>query len=199
MAVTTDEIFMNFRSKSEIRKLFLQKRKALSDQEVNEFNQKINLHFESFLPKYIKTIHIYLPIQSKSEIDTWPLIHGIWAKNIRVVAPVMDSRNTTLSSGLITKDTHLTDNEWKIPEPLHSPEIDKNEIDAVVVPLLAFDNKGYRVGYGKGYYDRFLASINPEILKIGLSFFPPIDRISDIDPWDIPLDICITPNKIIKF
>ena len=190
---------MKNKNKSELRKNFLQKRKALSDQEVEEFNQKINLHFDSFLSPDIKTVHIYLPIQSKAEIDTWPLIHGLWTKNIRVVAPVMDPHNNAINSRLLTKDTQLVENEWKVPEPLYSPEIDKNEIDAVVVPLLAFDKNGYRVGYGKSYYDRFLASMNPEILKIGISFFSPVDQISDIDLWDIPLDFCITPDTIIKF
>ena len=186
-------------SKPELRKLFLQKRKSLSDQEVNEFNHKINLRFDSFLPQDIKTVHIYLPIRSKVEIDTWPLIHGLWTKNIQVVAPLMNHHNNTISSKLLTKDTQLVESNWSVPEPLHSPEIGKKEIDAVVVPLLAFDKKGYRVGYGKGYYDQFLASLNQEILKIGLSFFRPVDQISDIDSWDIPLDLCITPDQIIKF
>ena len=186
-------------SKPYLRKLFLQKRKALSDRETKEFNKKINLHFDSFLRQDIKTVHIYLPIRSKVEIDTWPLIHGLWTRNIQVVVPVMDPHKNTISSMLLTKDTQLVENEWKIPEPLHSPEIDEKEIDAVFVPLLAFDKKGYRVGYGKGYYDAFLASMNHEILKIGLSFFPPVDQISDIDPWDISLDFCITPDTIIKF
>jgi 5-formyltetrahydrofolate cyclo-ligase len=190
---------MNYNSKSALRKTYLQKRKTLSDSEVLEFNNRINLSFIDFLPQDIKTIHIYLPIRSKAEIDTWRLVHGLWAKNIRVVAPAMDSHKNTISSMLLTKDTQLVENEWKIPEPSHSPEIDEKEIDAVVVPLLAFNKKGYRVGYGKGYYDRFLASMNPKILKIGLSFFPPVDQISDIDPWDIPMDFCITPDSIIKF
>ena len=190
---------MKNRNKSELRKIFLQKRKVLFDQEVKELNQKINLLFDNFLPEDIKTVHIYLSIQSKVEIDTWPLIFGLWAKNIQVAAPVMDAHNTTISSRLLSKETQLVENEWKVPEPLHSPEIDKNEIGAVVIPLLAFDKKGFRVGYGKGFYDRFLASLNPEILKIGLSFFPPVDQISDIDSWDIPLDFCISPETIIKF
>ena len=84
-------------SKPELRKLYFQKRKTLSDSEVMEFNKKINLSFIDFLPQDIKTVHIYLPIRSKVEIDTWPLIHGLWTKNIQVVAPLMNNHNNTVS------------------------------------------------------------------------------------------------------
>lgn len=185
--------------KNEIRKLYLNKRKALSDGKVKEFNQKIKFQFDNFLPGKIKTVHIYLPIQSKSEIDTWPIIHGFWKKNIRVVAPVMNVQTNTMSSWLLTKDTQIVTNYWEIPEPSKSAKIKDNEIEAIVVPLLAFDKSGYRVGYGKGFYDKFISSLDHKVLKIGLSFFSPLDQITDLDPWDIPLDYCITPNKIIKF
>ena len=185
--------------KHEIRKHFIKKRSSLSTEEVNEFNSKIHSLFEQFLPKEVKTVHIYIPIQSKAEIDTWPIIHELWAKNIRVVAPIMDVHKNTLSSWQLTKETRLEKNSWNVPEPVQSTKANNKEIDAIVIPLLAFDKDGYRVGYGKGYYDRFLASIDKKILKIGLSFFPPIDRIDDLDSYDVPLNYCITPEKIIHF
>lgn len=185
--------------KHEIRKLYLHKRKALSDRKVKEFNQKIKFQFDNFLQPKIKTVHIYLPIQSKSEIDTWPIIHGLWEKHIRVVAPVMAPQKNTMGSWLLTKETRIVANDWEVPEPGKSSKIEDNEIDLIIVPLLAFDKKGYRVGYGKGYYDKFIASIDRKVLKIGLSFFSPLDHITDLDPWDIPLDYCITPGEIIKF
>ena len=69
--------------------------------------------------------------------------------------------------------------------------------DLVIVPLLAFDKKGYRVGYGKGFYDRFLQ--NSKTLKIGLSFFAPTEEIIDVHLNDVRLDKCITPAGIIEF
>lgn len=188
---------MNYRSKSALRKLFIQKRKTLSDKEVKNFNQKIKVQFDNF--REIKTIHIYLPIQSKLEIDTWPLIYSLWEKNILVVVPVMNPTENAMTSVLLTKETQIVTNDWDVPEPVHSPKIEDNEIDAIVVPLLAFDKSGYRVGYDKGYYDKFMASFDHEVLKIGLSFFPPVDQISNLDPWDIPLDYCITPDEIFRF
>ncbi len=185
--------------KLDIRKIFLQKRRSLSKSVVIELNKKIEQLFSKFLTEEIKTVHIYLPIRSKNEIDTWPIIHSLWAKNIRVVVPVMNPQKNTLNSALLTRDTQLVDNKWKVPEPLHSAEIDEKEIEAVVVPLLAFDKKGYRVGYGKGYYDRFLSSLPQKPIKVGLSFFPPVSNFIDKDSWDIPLDYCITPEQVFKF
>ena len=185
--------------KHEIRKLYLQKRKALHVQEAIKFNEDIKLQFDSFLSPKILTVHIYLPIPSKEEIDTLPIIDGLWEHNIRVVAPVMDAQKNAMSSWLLTRETEIVANDWEVPEPSKSIKINDIEIDLVVVPLLAFDKSGYRVGYGKGYYDKFFASLDHEVMKIGLSFFSPLDHITDLDPWDIPLDYCITPEGIIKF
>ena len=72
-------------------------------------------------------------------------------------------------------------------------------IDVVFVPLLAFDTNGNRVGYGKGFYDKFLSQCQPETIKIGLSFFEAEEEIADVYQDDIRLDYCVTPNKIYDF
>ena len=69
----------------------------------------------------------------------------------------------------------------------------------VFIPLLAFDQKGNRVGYGKGFYDKFLEQCKPKTVKIGLSFFSTEEEISDIYKNDISLDYCVTPQTIYKF
>jgi 5-formyltetrahydrofolate cyclo-ligase len=93
----------------------------------------------------------------------------------------------------------FVENHWKILEPVSNLQFPVSQIDLVLIPLLCFDKKGYRVGYGKGYYDRFLADCRPDVLKIGLSIFEPIEQIKDVDAYDIRLDFCITPNKIWQF
>ena len=99
---------------------------------------------------------------------------------------------------LLTDATAIKPNILNIPEPLDGTTIEASKIQLVFVPLLAFDKKGQRVGYGKGLYDRFLKGC-PKALKIGLSFFGPIKEITDIKSSDIALDYCITPNQIYQF
>lgn len=186
--------------KENLRKEFLQKRKALTIQEVQGFSKKIHdWFFRSFPVHAYATIHTFLPIKRNNEIDTWLIINTLkkdFATNI--VAP-KSHEDGTMSHYLLTKDTIFEENIWKIPEPVSNLQFPISEIDLVLIPLLCFDKKGYRVGYGKGYYDRFLADCRPDVLKIGLSFFEPVDEISDVDTFDIPLDYCITPNKIWQF
>jgi 5-formyltetrahydrofolate cyclo-ligase len=88
--------------------------------------------------------------------------------------------------------------EWGIPVPQESVRVTATKIQVVFVPLLAYDKSGHRLGFGKGFYDRFLASLEQPILKVGLSFFTPEDAIP-VEPHDIPLDYCITPEQILKF
>ncbi len=96
-------------------------------------------------------------------------------------------------------ETVFAENRWGIREPVAGREVDPSEFDIVVVPLLCFDTRGFRVGYGKGYYDRFLARCRPDCVKAGVSLFPAVDSIDDLNRYDVPLDLCITPPATVKF
>jgi 5-formyltetrahydrofolate cyclo-ligase len=99
----------------------------------------------------------------------------------------------------VTKNTTFTKNRFNIFEPDGNEVIDPQLIDAVFVPLLAFDSRGYRVGYGKGYYDRYLAGCAQDVVKLGFSYFEAIDMIEDINEFDVPLNYCITPMRVYEF
>lgn len=185
--------------KAEIRKLYLQKRLELDSNSIQVLNKKITDRFLQFLPEHIFTVHIYLPMEVRGEINTWPIIQRLWEMDLNTVVPVMQAEDTSLSSRVLTPEIKLKQNFWGVPEPVGAQPADKNVIDLVIVPLLAFDIRGFRVGYGKGYYDRFLACFEEQPLKVGLSFFEPIDEISDLIPADIPLDFCIIPDRIVEF
>ncbi len=186
-------------NKSDSRILYLQKRLNLSNDHYRSLNRKITEHFLHYLPESTDTVHIYLPINEKNEPDTWPIIRALWALGRNVVVPVMDPLNSSLTSWNLAPDTILQKNDWGIPEPVSSSIAEANAIDLVVLPLLAFDRQGYRVGYGKGYYDKYLAGFGHQPIKVGLSFFDPLDKIDDRNAQDIPMDICITPSGLIKF
>ena len=142
--------------------------------------------------------HIFLTIPEKKEVDTSCIIPVLQGRDKHIAVPkVIDE--TALSHHLLTDNTPLKKNKWNIPEPEAGIPIDEQQLDVVFVPLLAFDEAGFRVGYGKGYYDRFLAKCRPDVIKIGLSLFPPIKRITDREAHDIALDYCITPEAIYDF
>jgi 5-formyltetrahydrofolate cyclo-ligase len=104
-----------------------------------------------------------------------------------------------MSHFLLTDNTKIKKNEYNIPEPISGLPVPTEMIDVVFVPLLAYDKKGNRVGYGKGFYDKFLSLCKPEVVKIGLSFFEPEDLIDDVFENDVKLDYCVTSERVICF
>ena len=185
--------------KSQIRKEYLEKRRKLSEDQIKVLSKKIADNLIGKLPTQIRAAHIYLPILEKNEIDTWQIIHLLWERGIDVAVPVMSGEGISMQSCLLSKETALQNNRWSIPEPVERIGVEDRRIDVVFLPLLAFDTSGYRVGYGKGYYDRFLQNVTDKALKIGLSFFPPLDQSIEKDSWDIPMDVCITPDGTYQF
>jgi 5-formyltetrahydrofolate cyclo-ligase len=114
---------------------------------------------------------------------------------IKVVIPKVDIHGGQLAHYQYDQQIELIKNQYGIDEPKSGNQVTENEIDMVLIPLLAFDRKGYRVGFGKGYYDKFLSRCRKDVLKVGLSFFEPVDAIEDITGYDIPMDFCITPKE----
>lgn len=189
-------------SKQELRKEFLKKRKALAKTEVDAFSKQIHDWFFRNIPVHAyATIHTFLPIKRNNEIDTYLIINTLRKNFATDIVIPRSHEDGTMSHYLLTKDTVFEENKWGISEPsqVGSLQYSVFNIDLVLIPLLCFDKKGFRVGYGKGYYDRFLAECRPDVLKIGLSIFEPIDEISDVTEFDVQMDYCITPNKIWSF
>ena len=183
--------------KSAIRKQALQQRTALAENEFLELNQLILAQFKTLDFAGIKSIHIFLPIVKKREPDTFLLIDWLQENHpdIHIVVPKSNFEDYSMSHHPYSKED-LKENFYQIPEPQTS-ELFNGKIDMVLVPLLAFDQKGYRVGYGKGFYDRFLSGI--EAVKVGISLFGPVEKISDVHSEDIRLDFCITPAQVYKW
>ena len=100
---------------------------------------------------------------------------------------------------MIDPSTPFVENKWGVPEPTSGDDVLPENIDVVLLPMLCFDLAGNRVGYGKGYYDRFLAECKPDVQKIGLCLADPIKLIEDASMHDIKMDICVTPGKVYRF
>jgi 5-formyltetrahydrofolate cyclo-ligase len=167
-------------------------------------DQKIRERFfETFDLNDIHLIHTYLPIINKIEVDTLPILSQLSSTypHVRISVPFTIMSDRTLEHYYWKPGDPLIENQWGIPEPdpASSESVDINEIIMVIVPLLAYDLKGHRVGYGVGYYDRFLADCKDETQIIGLSHFPHEDQWIKSEEYDIDLDFCITPEKVYKF
>jgi 5-formyltetrahydrofolate cyclo-ligase len=189
-------------TKKEIREYFLTLRKKLTDDQVRLQSQQIaQLFFQQFALSECHCLHSFLPIAALQEVNTFEIIARIRVQfsHCKIVVPKSDFKKNNLTHFVFTTQTPLQVNNWGITEPIGGEEVEAKQIDIVVVPLLAFDERGYRVGYGKGFYDRFLAECRADTLKIGVSFFEPTEPIDDIHTGDISLDYCITPPKIWDF
>ncbi len=184
--------------KAEIRKKYRVLRQKLSTDDVEKRSLDIaNLALQ--LPIWEKTYyHLFLSIDEQKEVDTHFLLTILQGKDKKIVIPKI-TIDGALSHHLLTENTILKKNSWNIPEPVGENIINTSKIEVVFIPLLAFDKNGHRVGYGKGFYDGFLAKCNPKTIKIGLSFFEPEEKIDNVYTTDIKLDYVVTPQQIYAF
>jgi len=185
--------------KKELRKKYKDLRQQLTSLEIEEMSLAIANNLLK-LNIWNKTYyHLFLTIESQKEINTEFILHILQGKDMEVVVSKSDFLSFEMTHYLLTDNTKLKKNEYNIPEPINGLEVPVSKIDVVFVPLLAFDLKGNRVGYGKGFYDKFLANCKSETIKIGLSFFKTEEIIEDVSVTDIRLDFCVTPRRIFTF
>ena len=187
--------------KKELRIFFLQKRLSLSEEQIDSESIHIfNLLTQNFNLNGLN-ICTFLPIKKQNEINTFKLLTYIEKYNFKLFITKWHIENNELTIHNFNSKDDLITNKFGIPEPKKINIIEvPDEISIVLVPMLCFDKKGNRVGYGKGVYDQFLKKFNKaKTLFIGLSFFNPIDEISDNNEYDVKLNYCITPNKIYHF
>jgi 5-formyltetrahydrofolate cyclo-ligase len=188
-------------NKISLRKQFLQKRKILSSHTLQHISQAIHQQFFTHFSLDKQTLHTFLPIIKQNEMNTWLIINTIYKHypQIMIVIPKTDIQHNNLTHYFLTAETKLVKNQWGIDEPVNANLCDCEKIDMVLIPLLCFDKQGNRVGYGKGFYDKFLAECRADVIKIGLSLFEPVEHIDDVQAHDVSLDFCITPDKLYQF
>ena len=186
-------------TKQEARKIFSEKRSSLAVAEKNRFDDLILIHFQQLSLPDLFYVHTYLAMKANNEIETDHLLHFLEFRNpeMKIVIPRVEKNR--LVHIAYDETVEVITNKWGIPEPVNGEQIKEEKIDLVFVPLLAFDEQGYRVGYGKGFYDQFLGKCRPDTIKVGLSYFNAIERIGDTEQFDIPLNYCITPQRIYEF
>ncbi len=189
-------------NKSELRAKFLNRQKSLTESERLEKSQQIsNRYFSNFQLDTTSFLQLFLPILKNKEVETSFILERAKKEfsHIKFTVPRVNHVSDEIESCLLEPTTMLKESKWGIREPVESEIIEPDRIDIVLVPLLCFDPRGYRVGYGKGFYDRFLKMCRKDCLKIGLSFFESVDEIADVHEHDVRLDHVVTPDRVISF
>jgi 5-formyltetrahydrofolate cyclo-ligase len=186
-------------TKSEIRKKYKSLRKSLSESEIDNRSLAISNELLKLSIWGKSFYHIFLTIEEQKEVNTEYILNILSGKDKNIVISRSNFEDYSMSHFLLSDSTKLKKNKYNIPEPIDGIEISISKIDVVFVPLLAFDINGNRVGYGKGFYDRFLEACKSDTIKIGLSFFEAETESIDTSRNDIKLDYGITPAKIYKF
>ncbi|TAH26005.1 MAG: 5-formyltetrahydrofolate cyclo-ligase [Cytophagales bacterium] len=191
-------------NKEEARKHYKKLRSLLSEEDRVAKDQLILTNLLKAISfKNFSLLHCFLPIAKLNEINTSFILDNIKIlfPELKIALPIVDARNNKMYSVLLKEDTILQTNALGIPEPLVSIEksIAPKDIDIMLIPLLAADMAGNRVGYGKGFYDQYLSECKADVLKIGLSYFQPLPELKGIAPHDIKINILVTPDQILYF
>lgn len=186
-------------TKAVLRKTYKALREKLSINLIDDYslaiaNQLLNLSIWDY-----SFYHIFLTIEEQKEVNTDFILNILSGKDKHIVISKSDFETTLMTHYLLTDNTVIKKNDYNIPEPVDGIEITNNKIEVVFVPLLAFDKQGHRVGYGKGFYDKFLSECKKDTIKVGLSFFEAENEITDVYESDVKLDYCVTPKRIYSF
>jgi 5-formyltetrahydrofolate cyclo-ligase len=189
--------------KEALRILYKQKREQLSAPIKQQLDDLLLIQFQQLAIDIPSNIMSYKIKNNSNEFDPKLVIDYCYIKNsdIKLSLPRMlpDFNSAAMVAEELGSSTQFFINAFGIPEPKGGSEISPERIDLVIVPLLCFDKSGNRVGYGKGYYDRFLKKCRKDCIKIGFSYFSPIVSIDDTNEFDIPLDYGISPDAIHEF
>lgn len=186
-------------NKSELRQVFLRKRKELTRTEIIDGSRRVASNFfSSFDLSKVRCVHVFLTLEDRGEVETGMIIERIWRSHpqITVVVPRVNRKEKKMECAVYDPMSRLVPNFWGIFEPLNTRVLPESSVDIVLVPLLSFDKRGHRVGYGGGYYDKFLAICRPDCLKVGVSLFEPVDEIEGIGEHDVHIDHCVTPERV---
>jgi len=186
--------------KSDIRRIYKERRMLLTHSQMAKMNDLMLIQFKK-LPVEIPSIILsYTAIARWHEFDPLPITDYCYFKNPsqQLLYPVITEIDavSVMLPVFCDDNTIFEKNELGFMQPVEGNDMLPEEIDMVIVPMLAVDIKGYRVGYGKGYYDRFLKKCRKDVVKVAFSYFDPVDKIEDVNATDVPVDYCITHNKI---
>ena len=187
--------------KAALRTIYRDKRKALSDKDRMKLDDLVLIQFQQLGLPDISLLMSYFPIATHHEVNTIPVTDYVMFKipGLRLAYPKINYEAVTMQAIEVNDATEFETDRHGIAEPVNGDAVSADELDMIFVPLLAYDKNGFRVGYGKGFYDRYLKGCREDVIKIGFSYFEAEPVISDVNEFDIPLNFAITPERIYEF
>lgn len=182
--------------KQELRNRLLELRAGISEKNWKKRSGQIIEHLlQSDFFKEAVTIHTYISMNERREVCTDSLLKTLIESDKKAVVPKTNFSDTTLTHSQLGSISELESNKWGVREPSKIRPVDIGDIDLIIVPMAAADRKGKRLGYGKGFYDRFLAQ--SEATKVGLVFSEFLFDEIPAENFDEKLDIIITEEGVI--
>jgi 5-formyltetrahydrofolate cyclo-ligase len=180
--------------KKSLRQEIFRQRKALDTQTHQAHSRAVTRRLldNGFLDG-VNSVHLYYAINN--EVNTLELIEELWRRDIRVVMPRTDLKNRKLDNYPITGFDQLEERTaFKLLEPKQSLTLHEGDCDLILVPGLVFDHKLNRIGYGGGFYDRFLARSNG--CKVAIAYDFQVRESIPSEPHDIRMDQIVTDTRI---
>jgi len=186
--------------KQTLKQEILVKRNALNEDEVRVKSDAIIKRLYD-LPEFKEAKNILFYLSVRNEVDTHEAIKELLSKQEKtIIVPYVVKNNPILQLSDLRDFKELERKTFGILEPkeLYVREYNFEKLNIIIIPGLVFDLTGHRIGYGYGYYDRFLKTIKKNLIKIGLAYdFQLVDKIPK-EQHDVPVDIIVTENKILR-
>ena len=188
-------------NKKQLREAYKAKRRELSEAQRMRMDDLMLIQFQTVSLPFLEYLFTYWPIEENHEPNTHIFTEFLRFRNpeLKIAYPVIDTGSIEMNAIFTDVDTPFEKTSFNLFEPQIGEPIMPASFDLVFVPLLCVDEQGYRVGYGKGYYDKYLSQCRSDCLKIGFSYFDPVASIPDKADFDVPLDLCITPGAAYVF
>lgn len=188
-------------TKKELRIIYNKKRTEINPKKKLVYDDLILLKFQEYNYDFCTCLLTYWGISANNEPNTHLFSSYLrhFIPGLQMAYPKSNFENNTMQAIAIDESTSYKTNKYLITEPQNGNILPPSSIDIVFVPLFVCDSNGFRVGYGKGFYDKYLANCREDCVKVGFSYFEPIQKIDDINEFDIPLNMCITPNCVYEF
>lgn len=187
--------------KKEARNYFKQKRCTISQSHKMKWDDLLLIQFQSIELPFLDFVLSYYPIEQNNEVNTFLITDYLHFRNpnLHICYPKTNLKDGSMQAIVCSADSIFEANAYNVPEPLDHKIADPTSLDLIILPMLAFDESGNRVGYGKGFFDRYLKECREDCIKVGFSYFEPLDSIDDANEFDVPLDFCITPQRTYVF